>query len=542
MSTRYSSLNRIARNIFIIFVLLLLLLHPSGTARAANFTVGTFAELQAAIYNANDEDQNPGPDTITLIADITFPSPSPALDPINSQITIEGAKHTLDGVSLYRVLSVSSNGTLTINNLTIANGYVSNSDGGGMYNSGTVTITNSTFSGNSAVRVTTGGGGGGIYNNGTMTINNSTFSGNQARIGGGIKNHGTLTINNCTFSSNTAINLGGGIQSDPSRVLNIYNSTFSGNSAGSNNGGGGIRNEGTINYARNIIANSIAGDDCYNIGIISTNSYSLVENGSTCNPSYTSDPALNPLADNGGPTQTHALQSTSPAIDIVPNGTSTGGIDQRSAARDYDGNNTSSGNEGDLGAYEFHQSILNGTCSGPELSGTQTFTFASGNTVTIIVSIPNGLNCITVEEMGPGADHLMATGPGSGGETLHTNNWWHISGNATTGFTVSITLPYATPDGYTRVCKWPGNLGGAGWDCDPANTSSGPGTSVTRANITSFSDWAVGQGVGPTAVTLINFSAHSSDPWAGASLAISVLVAGFLITLLLVRIRKQAHG
>ena len=539
MSTRYSSLKRITRNTFIIFVLLLLLLHPTGTARAASYTAGTFTELETAITIANG---NSEADTITLTADITLTG---ALPQITSSytLTIEGAGHTLDGAGAYRVLYVNL-GNLIINNLTITNGNVSGAYGGGFYNnSSIVTINNCTISNNSAT-----GDGGGLYNFGNTTINNSTFSGNSSRAwGGGVRNDaGTLTINN---------------------------SSISGNSAGAMGGGGGIANTATLTLNRNIISgNSVTGPrvvgvEIVNYGSITSNYNVLGYSGLTNAQAYeyftpnsitdynaTSDGGhptalaniLNTtLANNGGPTLTHALISGSPAIDLAPSAECTAspisGIDQRGAARNYNGSGSTGDYECDSGAYELHQSVLNGTCSGPGLSGTQTFAFASGNTVTINVSIPNGLNCITVEEMGPGTNHIMATGPGSGGETLQTNNWWHISGNAT-GFTVSITLPYATPDGYTRVCKWPGNLGGAGWDCDNGTYTTPGTTSVTRTNIQSFSDWAVGQGVGPTAITLYNFNARSGNPWVGAGLAISVLAAGFLIILLLVRIRKQAHG
>ena len=531
MSARYSSQKRIARNIFIIFILLLLLLHPTGAARAASYTAGTLAELKTAINNAN---VNPGTDTITLTADITFTNspPFPTLLDIASQIAIEGSKHTLSGDNYDRIFNVTSAGKLTINNLTVAYGNAIGGSGGGIYNTGTVTITNSTFSGNSA-----GTSGGGIFNFGTLTINNSTFSGNSTSTsGGGIYNTGTLTITNSSFSYNSA-NYGGGIINNNTGFLYIFNSTFSDNSADTD-GGGGIRNDGILHYERNIIANSTGSYDCYNTGSIGTNNYNLVEINPapvySCNPSSTSDPALNPLADNGGPAQTHALQSSSPAIDVVPNGTSTGGIDQRGAVRDYNGIGTSSSNEGDLGAYEFRDPTSN--C---DLLEDTNITIEN---VTFNFSDLGTLDCVTVEEMGPGADHLLATGPGPDGETLHTDNWWYISGDGTI-FKTSITLIYSSASAETRACKWPGNLGGAGWDCDNGTyTTFVANTSVTRSNITSFSDWAVGQGAGPTGIILINFNARSDPPWAGAGLVISVLAAGFLIILLLFIIRKQAHG
>src|SRR5262249_6365080 len=73
--------------------------------------------------------------------------------------------------------------------------------GGGILNAGpdhTLTVTNSTFSGNEAC------GGAGIFNGaGFVTVINSTFSGNIACVvGGGIASSGTLTVTNSTFSDN----------------------------------------------------------------------------------------------------------------------------------------------------------------------------------------------------------------------------------------------------------------------------------------------------------------------------------------------------
>ena len=78
--------------------------------------------------------------------------------------------------------------------------------GGGIFNGGTLTVTNCVLSDNSA------GFGGGIDNAGTLTVTNSTLSGNSASQddeGGGIENLGTLTLTNSTLTGNTAGNGGG---------------------------------------------------------------------------------------------------------------------------------------------------------------------------------------------------------------------------------------------------------------------------------------------------------------------------------------------
>ena len=82
------------------------------------------------------------------------------------------------------MLTITS-GTVSLNNLTIENGDdTSGVFGGGIFNDGTLTLTNSTVSGNTATYY-----GGGIYNYGTVTLTNSTVSGNSANWGGGIFNY-----------------------------------------------------------------------------------------------------------------------------------------------------------------------------------------------------------------------------------------------------------------------------------------------------------------------------------------------------------------
>lgn len=202
-----------------------------------------------------------------------------------------GYSVTLDGNNSVEILNVTSSGNLTINNLTITKGknptsnctvYNSTSNcGGGLYNSGNLTITNTTFNSNSGTNGTGGGYGGAIYNNTGGIINsisNSTFSTNSASNGGAIYNNGTINnisnstfstnsatggyggaidnyatiniISNATFSSNSAFYGGGAIENgnvSSSTITSIVNSTFNSNSTGSSGYGGAISNEfGTI--------------------------------------------------------------------------------------------------------------------------------------------------------------------------------------------------------------------------------------------------------------------------------------------------------
>ena len=205
---------------------------------------------------------------------------------ISLKVIGSGAKTTIiDGRGSSTVVIISNaNAHATLSKLTIQNGSSS-----GIYDKGTLTINNSTVAGNGCCGGS-GGSGGGISNSGTLTINNSTVSGNSSigfANGGGILNRGTLTINNSTISGNTA-RYGGGIET-------YQASTATQNSIVANNSGGNCQ------------------------GTMTSNGYNLSSDGS-CNFNGTgnlnnTDPKLGPLQNNGGPTQTQALLSGSPAID-----------------------------------------------------------------------------------------------------------------------------------------------------------------------------------------------------------------------------------
>ncbi|MGA2499091.1 MAG: choice-of-anchor D domain-containing protein [Tepidisphaeraceae bacterium] len=147
--------------------------------------------------------------------------------------------------SYHVVVGSGTDRTAVLDGFTISDGNAngdSNGEGGGMYiDAGSPTITNCTFSGNSASY-----NGGGMYNisSSSPTLTNCTFGGNSAQNGGGMYNvqmydsSGNLPMPaNCTFSGNTA-GLGGGIfnsNSDGGAILT--NCTLSGNPSAD---GGGI--------------------------------------------------------------------------------------------------------------------------------------------------------------------------------------------------------------------------------------------------------------------------------------------------------------
>src|SRR6266849_291895 len=144
-----------------------------------------------------------------------------ALPNLTRGVSIEGPGADLMTVrretgGFYTVFTVATGINISISGITITNG--NGSSGGGISNSGTLTVSNSTISGNAYP---------GIFNSGMLMVSNSTISGNT----GGITNSGTMTVNNSTISGNTS-GPGGGI-SNQGGTMTVNNSTISGNTAGS---------------------------------------------------------------------------------------------------------------------------------------------------------------------------------------------------------------------------------------------------------------------------------------------------------------------
>jgi hypothetical protein len=294
--------------------------------------------------------------------------------------------------------------------------------GGAIHNyTGNLTVTDSTISDNSARR---GGGlgnhkgemmvrrsmiiansatetGGGIFSvtefkqDGGVAVEQSTIHANSAENGAGIfSSFDTVLVNQSTISANRATVAGGGIYSEYGSVL-VRSSTLSGNEAQQGGGifgllakqvilfrstlsdnraeeGGGLSNQASMFLLINTIIAKSTGGDCGGVGFTIDGGDNLIEDDSCSElDALTGDPLLGPLADNGGPTQTHALLPGSPAIDAIPVGaegcndavtsdqnnkllfTEPGGItrssnDQRGKARPY-------GDGCDIGAYELQK-------------------------------------------------------------------------------------------------------------------------------------------------------------------------------------------
>ena len=182
-------------------------------------------------------------DIITFTEDITLKE---ALPPIRGTITIEGNGHTISGDYKHRIFDVVG-GRLTVNNLTLIRGRArgeeeddwnwENCGGAIRLRSGEVTVKQSRFINNAAWH----GGAISLANAASqkLTVIDSSFVGNQAsRLGGAIMNEsGTVSITNSSFSRNIQVHgarwdgSGGAIANLNAGQLDISNSTFSGNQA-----------------------------------------------------------------------------------------------------------------------------------------------------------------------------------------------------------------------------------------------------------------------------------------------------------------------
>ena len=280
-----------------------------------------------------------GPGDSIKVASATYPENLT----IGFSLNVIGAgasKTIIDGQLAGGVITINQPGAnpyVTLSQVTIRNGKACSA--GGIRNSGTLILSNSTVSGNATCGVVNLGGG--IMNTGKLTINNSTISGNQAGgrspgYGGGIYNWdtGSVTINNSTISGNFAFcgvfacgaGAGGGIYN--LGELHVNNSTIACNRGWGNGNkvprGGGIF--GGATFQNSILANNGAGN-CY---LTSGSSGYNLSSDSSCNFSNVgdlnnTDPKLGTLGSYGGPTQTMPLLSGSPAIDAGnPNGCTSG--------------------------------------------------------------------------------------------------------------------------------------------------------------------------------------------------------------------------
>ena len=254
-----------------------------------------------------------------------------------------------------------------VNSIVVGNAARGDSavSGGGFAVGGALDVAYSTIAGNSAIATSVFGDGGGLSANGDVLIEHSTISGNTATdIGGayllGADGVATLRIVDSTISGNSGAQVGGmmALQSP----VAIASSTIAFNSASGTGGVGGlaVANSPTLestivsgnlaaNVAADVSASCFGGGDC---GLHVDGHANLIGAANLPVPvdTLSVDPRLLALADNGGPTRTHALQPGSPAIDAGnATGAGFGTLDSDQRGADYA---RIVGTAADIGAYE----------------------------------------------------------------------------------------------------------------------------------------------------------------------------------------------
>jgi hypothetical protein len=310
----------------------------NGTA-VDNLNDSGEGSLRQAILNAN---AFAGRDVITFggdrftddIADTITLSSGGLTITGDTQIQGPGANRlTIRGNAIASVLTVDDGNAKTQAQVAIDGVTITGGGASGIINREALVISNS------AIRENRAELGGGIFNHAesSLTVLGSTISGNNAKNGGGIWNNGQLIVNNSTLSGNTATRFGGGILSPKVRRVagsgdtTISNSTISYNHAEQR--GGGIEHwSGQVTVSNSIVAGNTSNmySDVFTTPeIFVSKGYNLVgQNGSHGGfvnvatdliLSGAIETAIAPLADNGGPTQTHALVAGSPAINAGNN-------------------------------------------------------------------------------------------------------------------------------------------------------------------------------------------------------------------------------
>ena len=305
---------------------------------------------------------------------IGHPGSAPATLVVNDSTVSDNQANGTGGGIYTGASNVAGKPLITIARSTIAGNVAVTQDGGGIrMGRGTLTISDSTISGNSAANL----GGGVVFFDAGLghVFTNVTISGNQAARGGGLEFFPTVngtpvpSLDNCTIADNVAH---GVVNSTPAF-------------------GGGV--EANLSIANSIIAGNVSdldqGADC--TGTLTSGGYNLIQDTQNC--TITGDttgditgvgPNIGPLADHGGPTETHALLPGSPAIDAGSPALAGSGngaceaVDQRGVARPV-------GPRCDIGAFEGDSTGTTATTS-TTLTTTSTSTTHPGVTTTSVAT------------------------------------------------------------------------------------------------------------------------------------------------------------
>jgi len=306
----------------------------------------------------------------------------------------------------------NANGTLVVQRSSISGN--SAAVAGGMSNSGSLELTTSSIRDNSASF-----NGGGIVTGAiaSTSITESAITGNTAPGSGGVQNSGDLTITNSTISGNIADECGPGTITVPTEpepgcgggglsntgTAKIVNTTIAQN----------VHQGLDVGTGTMLIRNSILANDenCHTSFSSGFNSISSLghnlESGNTCGFTAAGDlvntnPGLGPLGDHGGPTETHALLAGSPAINAAGACPAT---DQRGSSRPF--------GVCDIGAYEKAASLdlaVDKTVNSPIVQLGTLLTFL----VTVVNYGPESVDGVVVSDSFPTSLTLVSARPSQG--------------------------------------------------------------------------------------------------------------------------------
>jgi len=327
----------------------------AGTITVTNTNDSGAGSLRQAIADANSGDEI----QFSVTGTITLTSDEYSIDK-NLTITGPGADQlVIDGDNSFRIFNISS-GNVTITGLKIQNGNGSEDYGGAIFNEsdGNFTLHNCCFSNNSSDY-----DGGAVYivDATTVSISNTTFSGNSATgsYGGAVSIEipsATGTFTNCTFYNNSSDSPGGAIDILDG-TIEIINCTITNNTCEDDDVGGINLSGGTLNIKNSIVTDNMGYSNNYDVyndeGTVNSNGYNVVNEFDNCTFSSTGDvtgssPAWDSFGNNGGTIPTYALATEDNiARDKIPSTNSYNG------APFYDARNYIRANNYDIGAYEY---------------------------------------------------------------------------------------------------------------------------------------------------------------------------------------------
>ncbi|HWP55900.1 MAG TPA: Ig-like domain-containing protein, partial [Pyrinomonadaceae bacterium] len=400
---------------------------------------------------------------------------------------------------------ISNSGQMTINRTTISNNFTGEGGfegdggkGGAIYSTGPLSLLNSTVSGNSTGTAQNGRQGqGAIYiGANSMTIVGSTISGNT-NISGAIANRGQLVAINSTVSGNQAT---AGIEDlETNASMRGTNLTVVGNQ--------GLGLTGFNLAIRNsIVAKNSA--DCGGAGSVASQGHNLI--GFCLNAGFTNgvngdqigtaasplDPHVGPLANNGGPTMTHALLSNSTALDAGDDCVTQAAhcsdanisqllTDQRGFTRIADGPDVDTTATVDIGALETQGGLadLPDTTTNEDTQVLADFDAGDSNTITSVTATSDNPTLVPNDSA-----HLSVALQGNT-EVVTINPAANLSGTANITVTVNRTGPSTDSKTFLLTVNPVNDL--------PSFTAGANQTVNEDAGAQTFVNWATAISPGP---------------------------------------------